>query len=243
MTHGLAALADAVTAVDGGLATRMAAAALRGPDAVRELGYQWPSLHPLIAAVSAVTAAGVPAERVAGLIEGAAAGAQAARRRQQVALVWSGPQSAAQTGRLTRESLLDVIRGATESLLVIGYAVHDDTAIRPALEAAIGRGVEVTLLLERSDDNASFSGAPTAFDGIGARRLSWPARHRPDQRANLHAKVLVADKRTAVIGSANLTAWAFERNLECGVVVSGDQARRVHEHIEQLVIDKVLVAV
>ncbi len=37
----------------------------------------------------------------------------------------------------------------------------------------------------------------------------------------MHAKVLIVDRRTALVGSANLTGPALERNLECGLLVSG----------------------
>ncbi len=37
----------------------------------------------------------------------------------------------------------------------------------------------------------------------------------------MHAKVLVVDRRTALVGSANLTGYALERNLECGLLLRG----------------------
>jgi phosphatidylserine/phosphatidylglycerophosphate/cardiolipin synthase-like enzyme len=37
----------------------------------------------------------------------------------------------------------------------------------------------------------------------------------------MHAKILIVDRRTALIGSANLTGSALQRNLECGLLVRG----------------------
>ena len=37
----------------------------------------------------------------------------------------------------------------------------------------------------------------------------------------MHAKILVVDRRIALVGSANLTGHALERNLECGVLIRG----------------------
>lgn len=37
----------------------------------------------------------------------------------------------------------------------------------------------------------------------------------------MHAKVQVVDRRTALVGSANLTGYGLERNLECGLLVTG----------------------
>jgi cardiolipin synthase A/B len=65
-------------------------------------------------------------------------------------------------------------------------------------------------------------------------RWAWPAAHRPPGAA-LHAKVIVVDRRVALIGSANLTSRAFEDNLECGVVLRDDRhAAAVHRHLELL---------
>jgi cardiolipin synthase len=37
----------------------------------------------------------------------------------------------------------------------------------------------------------------------------------------MHAKVLVVDRQTALVGSANLTGYGLERNLEAGILIRG----------------------
>jgi phosphatidylserine/phosphatidylglycerophosphate/cardiolipin synthase-like enzyme len=37
----------------------------------------------------------------------------------------------------------------------------------------------------------------------------------------MHAKVLVVDRKTALVGSANLTGYGLERNLEAGMLIRG----------------------
>jgi phosphatidylserine/phosphatidylglycerophosphate/cardiolipin synthase-like enzyme len=37
----------------------------------------------------------------------------------------------------------------------------------------------------------------------------------------MHAKVLVVDRSVALVGSANLTGYGLERNLECGLLIRG----------------------
>jgi phosphatidylserine/phosphatidylglycerophosphate/cardiolipin synthase-like enzyme len=93
-------------------------------------------------------------------------------------------------------------------------------SIRQALHAAVQRGVDLTLLLERNADNPGFGGSDDPFPRIAARRLAWPANARA-AGASMHAKVLVVDRKTALVGSANLTGHALERNLECGLLVRG----------------------
>lgn len=55
---------------------------------------------------------------------------------------------------------------------------------------------------------------------LRARHLVWPSQHR-EAGAALHAKVLVVDRQTVLVGSANLTGHGLERNLECGLLVRG----------------------
>lgn len=53
--------------------------------------------------------------------------------------------------------------------------------------------------------------------------------------AKLHAKVIVADGRDALVTSANLTYHGYEANIEIGVRVSGEPARLVEKHFRELI--------
>ena len=134
--------------------------------------------------------------------------------------VWTGPESTAGQGRLTLAVVADLIAEAETELLLASYATYPGPDVRQALHAALDRGVDVTLLLERAVDNPNFHGQGDPFPGLPARRLSWPALARPGDAA-MHAKLLVVDRRIALVGSANLTGHALERNLECGVLIRG----------------------
>jgi cardiolipin synthase len=134
--------------------------------------------------------------------------------------VWTGPESAQPSGRLTLAVLADLIGEARREILLVSYATLPSAEIRSALMAAATRGVEITTLLERQADNPQFSGHRDPFPGMQATRLHWPASDRPSGAA-MHAKVLVVDRNVALVGSANLTGYGLERNLECGVLVRG----------------------
>jgi phosphatidylserine/phosphatidylglycerophosphate/cardiolipin synthase-like enzyme len=54
--------------------------------------------------------------------------------------------------------------------------------------------------------------------------------------AKMHAKVLVADARDALVSSANLTRHGFERNVELGLRVTGKPAGAVSDIFERLLI-------
>lgn len=149
-------------------------------------------------------------------------------------VVWTGASSGVATSRLTSAVVVDLIDEARTDVLLVGYAVHTQPSVNAALAQAQQRGVHITLLLERNADNPAFSGAGSAFPGLVATRLSWPASARA-AGASLHAKVLVVDGTAALIGSANVTGAALERNLECGLLVrGGPEPAAIRAHVRSL---------
>lgn len=177
---------------------------------------------------------------LAGTLAGAARLAQHRDRAGTVEVVWTGPQSQLRTSRLTSAVVSELIGQSREEVLLVSYATHTEPGIASALQAAIDRGVQVTLLLERAADNASYSGPEFPFPALAVQRLHWPAAQRPDGAA-LHAKILVVDTALALVGSANLTGRALERNLECGVLIRGGSApAMIRAHLHQLLEARVL---
>lgn len=167
---------------------------------------------------------------LAGALVGAARSASDQRRSGTVDVVWTGPQSGLRTNRLTSAVIVDLIAQASQEVILVSFAAQTEPLVAAALQTAVDRGVEVTLLLERQVDNPTYSGPAFPFPMLAARRLSWPSSARP-QGAALHAKVMVIDGSLALVGSANLTGHALERNLECGVLLRGGAAPpaiRVH---------------
>jgi len=143
----------------------------------------------------------------------------------QLTPVWTGPESAAEHGRLTIAVVADLIAEAKREILLVSYATVPSEQVRQAFTAAVADGVALTLLLERPLDNPKFEGQNDPFQGLEARRLAWPASVRPSG-ASMHAKMLIIDRRVALVGSANLTGRALESNLECGLLLRGGQVPR-----------------
>lgn len=155
-------------------------------------------------------------------------------------VVWGGPDSPGGGGRLTSAVITECLDGASESVLIVGYAVHDEPSVVAALHRAADRQVPLTLLCERPADNPRFNGPTLPFPSLAARRLAWPADRRP-AGASLHAKLLVVDGHLALVGSANLTGAALSRNVECGVLISGGPLpAAVLAHVDGLVAAGVL---
>jgi len=171
---------------------------------------------------------------LAGLLAGAARAVERARRHQSVSVVWTGPESGVSSSRLTAAAVIELINAARSEILLVSYATRTEPSISTALSAAVARGVAVTLLAERHQDNPSYTALGTPFPGLNALRLHWPAQSRPPGAA-LHAKIIVVDDQVALVGSANLTSRAMESNLECGILIrGGPQPRAVRDHITGL---------
>ena len=168
---------------------------------------------------------------VAGALLGAARAVQQERERQKLDVVWTGPESPVTTTRLTSTVVTHLIDSAHQDLLLVSFATQAEPSIEAALQRASARGVILTMLLENPSDNPRYTTHDTPFARIRARRLAWPAQNRP-RGASIHAKIIVVDRQTALIGSANLTGHALEKNLECGILLSGGpQPARIADHI------------
>ncbi len=147
------------------------------------------------------------------------------RREPPTELVVSGPTSSALPVRLTGGMAVDVIRSARTSLLIASFAAYDIAEIVAELRAAVGRGVRTDLLLEES------TSAARAFETLGDRVRIWH-RLESSARGSLHAKVITADRRIALLGSANLTGRALHENIEVGVVLRDPRAvGRLTDHL------------
>lgn len=168
---------------------------------------------------------------LAGLLNGYRA---ALAQAPMIVPVWTGPESAAAGERLTLAVVAGLIDEARTEILLISYATGPSPEVRSALLRAATRGVTITAVLERSVDNPNFSGHPDPLHGIPHTAKVWPAAQR-DPGASMHAKVLVIDRSSALVGSANLTGFGVERNLECGLLVRGGTLPgRLVKHVEAI---------
>ena len=233
-------LSDAVQRLPRAVAAQLAGAAREGLTAVGRLKAQVDSPNARHACDLLLDAVedGTPVEFLAGALT-VLAERPPARRTSEV--VWTGPGEG-RGSRLTIAVVKDLVAMARDELLLVSFATYGTSDLTAALEAAHARGVAITTVLERPQDNAAYSGPTDPFPGLPATRLVWPGSHRP-QGAALHAKILVVDRAIALIGSANLTSRAFLDNLECGVlhrdpVVAG----AVVEHVDVLRREGVLIA-
>jgi cardiolipin synthase A/B len=179
--------------------------------------------------VIAIRVAVLTAERVRG---GSAKVEIAATRLQQGIRVRT-------TGGVAR----DIVAGATERLLLVGYSVTADPSLAGlaaktlrAMGEAATRGVRVTAIIHRDEPNRAAILRAWPPNAPHPHFYTWPEQ-ASEPMAKMHAKVIVADAHDALITSANLTRHGFVGNVEMGVRIIGRPARTVADVFERLLID------
>ena len=124
-------------------------------------------------------------------------------------LVWSPTNS--------RSGLTTLIEGAAKSLL-ISQEEFADTAIQTLVEAALRRGVAVTLVQENA--GGKYSPVLNALKNAGASIATYSSR----TGYYIHAKTVLADYGTAqaslFVGSENFSTDSLDKNRELGLIFS-----------------------
>ncbi|RUM64509.1 MAG: hypothetical protein DSZ05_07470 [Sulfurospirillum sp.] len=115
--------------------------------------------------------------------------------------------------------LIDDINGAKEEILVAIYALTNDR-IRDALIDAHRRGVNVEVY---TDDGELFSDDMKLLKESGIPVLS-----DEDPSALMHDKFTVIDQKIVWSGSCNYTYYAFYRNNENLVKITGSKIAKVY---------------
>lgn len=183
-------------------------------------------------------------------LRGAAAQDATHRAGEDIDLVWTGPKTPALTPRRADGALIEVIDRSKHALYVATFAAYRVSGVKAALERAVERGVGVRLILETSEA----SGGKVSFDPAKAftpellSRMAlyiWPRDQRPTdalgRRGSLHMKCAVADGELLLVSSANLTEFAFDLNMELGVLIrSASLGHQLTRHLESLIHQGVL---
>lgn len=171
----------------------------------------------------------------------------------QIDLVWSGPDLKGTNNQDTGTVVRTMFREAKHEVVLAGYAVYSGREIFAELGKRMDENpqLRVTLLLDiRPDKDQPKGREETVAAYIDQFRAKhWTAKRLPkiyydprafegsaSQRAAIHAKFVVIDKRRLLVSSANFTPAAQERNIEVGVLLeSEDFAQQLLTHVEQLI--------
>lgn len=151
-------------------------------------------------------------------------------------VVATGPEAPGVALRDTAVVVRELFATARQSVLVVGYAVHQGRSVFRALAQRLKQypALEVRLCLDVQRPWQDPTPAEELLRRFAERfqTQEWPGSRFPavyydprslaldaGKRASLHAKCVVVDRQVAFISSANFTEAAQERNIEVGVLL------------------------
>jgi cardiolipin synthase A/B len=156
----------------------------------------------------------------------------------------TGPANDRFPVRRIDQVLYDLVSTAKHRIILVTFAAHRVPYLCTHLRYAVERGVALILIVESEEESEGqlTKDALTAFQSVplaGTRVYYWPIEKRERNQAGrpgkLHTKCAIVDN-TALIGSANLTDDAFNRNMELGLLVREEATvSALAEHFRELI--------
>lgn len=128
----------------------------------------------------------------------------------------------------------DLLENAQHEILLTAYSIGKADGIFSLLESALARGVRVRIVVNRlSEQHESIRCKLSALQKKYQYFHLYP--FEPDgERGDLHAKVLVIDRKCALVGSSNLSYNGLILNHELAVLVEGQDASAIGAAIDKL---------
>ena len=139
--------------------------------------------------------------------------------KQTESVVQVVPSGPGQPAGGIQQAILTTIYAAREELIMSSPYFVPDEATKAALIAAALRGVQVTIIVPRTNDSPLVALASRSHLGDF---LEAGVRIAQFRDGLLHSKTLTVDRRIGIIGSANLDARSFYLNFESTIFVYDD---------------------
>lgn len=151
-------------------------------------------------------------------------------------LVLSGPEVPGVPTADTAATLQTLIENAQTEILLVGYTVHNGKKLFKRLAERMESvpALRVVFCLDIARKPADTSLASEIVRRFTREFVTkhWPGVRQPEvfydpralaetweERASLHAKCVIVDRRTAIVTSANFTEAAQRKNIEAGVLI------------------------
>jgi cardiolipin synthase A/B len=167
-------------------------------------------------------------------------------------IIWTGPANSRFPVRRVDQVLYDLVSSAKERIVLVTFAAHRVHHLCAHLTEAVERGVGLTLIVESEGESegqltldaiAAFRDVPTTRTRLYYWPLAKRERNAAGRPGKLHVKCAVIDD-VALVGSANLTDDAFNRNMELGMLVrEPSTVSAIAGHFDELIRQGILVEV
>jgi phosphatidylserine/phosphatidylglycerophosphate/cardiolipin synthase-like enzyme len=139
----------------------------------------------------------------------------------RIQIVGTGPDFIGLGVRSVEPVVEELLRGAKREIHLAAYLFTPEaTGLINLLEAAADRGVRQMIVVNRlSSQDATVRSRLTE---LASNFADVDLRDYSLKKSQLHAKVVVADRSRALVGSANFTWGGMVSNYELGVLVEGE---------------------
>jgi phosphatidylserine/phosphatidylglycerophosphate/cardiolipin synthase-like enzyme len=112
--------------------------------------------------------------------------------------------------------VMELIGGAREQLVLTAYVLTNMDVVNNIIQV-LDRGVRVTIYLYDNSEENTIDEAVRQI--IEVQKEYSYLKVKIVRTKVLHAKVIVADSRKVLVGSANFTHYGLKRNYELGFLV------------------------
>lgn len=132
------------------------------------------------------------------------------------------------------ESALEqLIREAEREIDLTAYSITNGAdLIFDWLSAALARGIKVRMIINHKDEQPA--GVMNRLQKLASSYRHLELYDFTVERAALHAKVIVADRKVALIGSSNLSRRGLLINHEIAVLINGSAAQMVASVLDRI---------
>lgn len=147
--------------------------------------------------------------------------------------LWMGAEA-----RAIGTTLCEIVRDTREELIIVAYrftvAIDDLTS---ELEAVLQRGCQVKLVLDNLEEqHPSFQSYVKRLLVLHSNLQTWEFI---GEGGALHAKLVISDRKRAVIGSANFSKSGMINNHEMAVLIKGRSALDAARAFDRMVMEGV----
>lgn len=140
-------------------------------------------------------------------------------------------------GLLETESILPAVAESARERAVVVSPFIDDYGIERVLNFFRLTPAPDKRLIYRNDKEGVQEALSDASVELAALEVQTHRYHLPlpeHGNESFHAKILLADRHTALVGSSNMTRWSMRYSLELGVKVRGQAASRVADVVDAM---------
>jgi phosphatidylserine/phosphatidylglycerophosphate/cardiolipin synthase-like enzyme len=139
----------------------------------------------------------------------------------KVQIVGTGPDFVGLGVRSVEPVLHELLQGARREIHLAAYLFTPEaTGLIDLLQSAAGRGVRQTIVVNRI--SSQDPDIRTRLIELAHSSAEVNLRDYSLKKSQLHAKVVVADRSRALVGSANFTWGGMVSNYELGILVEGE---------------------